>query len=229
MAEKRVWVTQSWDDGVEDDPRLIELLRRHGARGAFNLNAGLHGKARGGEWIHKGKTVRRLALGELREIYDAYEGAEVANHSLKHPWLTRVSPEEARRDISDGRKALEDLFQRPVTGFAYPYADHNAEVRRMVRETGHAYARATVVAGVSWPPADAMEWHPQVSFKSPDFWAEFERAAVEGGVFCLMGHSYEFLDEAMWRDFDAKLARLSADPRVRWATPREVFAAAPAA
>ena len=221
-----IMVTQSWDDGVEDDIRLIELLRRYGAKAAYNLNAGLHGPQRGGEWNHKGKTVRRLAWSELREVY---EGIEVANHTLKHPWLTRISAEEAWRDIADGRKALEDLFQRPVTGFAYPYNDHNPEVRRAVREAGHVYARATVVAGAPWPPPDRMEWHPQVSFKSPDFWAEFEKVAVDGGVFLLMGHSYEFLDEAMWGDFETKLERLSVDPRVKWVTPLEAFATLPPA
>ena len=36
---------QCWDDGVSTDVRLVSLLRRHGARATFNLNAGLHAPA----------------------------------------------------------------------------------------------------------------------------------------------------------------------------------------
>jgi len=33
-------IVQCWDDGVLDDVRLIEILRRHGAKASFNLNLG---------------------------------------------------------------------------------------------------------------------------------------------------------------------------------------------
>ena len=34
-------VTLSYDDGVEQDARNIELLKRHGMKGTFNINSGL--------------------------------------------------------------------------------------------------------------------------------------------------------------------------------------------
>ena len=39
-------LVRCWDDGVTTDVRLAGLLRRHGARAPFNLNAGLHGRER---------------------------------------------------------------------------------------------------------------------------------------------------------------------------------------
>ena len=39
-------VVQCWDDGVTTDVRLAEILRRHGAKATFNLNAGLHAAER---------------------------------------------------------------------------------------------------------------------------------------------------------------------------------------
>lgn len=34
-------LTLSYDDGVQQDQRLISIMRRHGLRGTFNINTGL--------------------------------------------------------------------------------------------------------------------------------------------------------------------------------------------
>ena len=39
---KRKALTLSYDDGVEQDIRLIENMKQHGLKGTFNLNSGLH-------------------------------------------------------------------------------------------------------------------------------------------------------------------------------------------
>src|SRR5579862_5713256 len=113
---KRIKVVQCWDDGVVDDIRLTEVLRRQGAKASFNLNLGAHAEGREG---------RRLAKGELRDVYD---GFLVANHGFTHPHLTRIPLEEAKRCIREGRDALEQHFGYAVTGFAYPYGSYDAVV-----------------------------------------------------------------------------------------------------
>ena len=35
-------LTLSYDDGVEQDVRLIEIMNRHGLKGTFNLNSGAY-------------------------------------------------------------------------------------------------------------------------------------------------------------------------------------------
>jgi hypothetical protein len=59
---------QCWDDGVTTDVRLVSLLRRHGARATFNLNAGLYRLKRQFGWRHGDTEVWRLARGELLEV-----------------------------------------------------------------------------------------------------------------------------------------------------------------
>jgi len=43
-------IVQCWDDGVNDDIRLTELLRRHCAKATFNLNPGTHKAERHGAY-----------------------------------------------------------------------------------------------------------------------------------------------------------------------------------
>ena len=45
-------------------------------------------------------------------------------------------------------------------------------------------------------------------------------------MFHFWGHSYEFTTETMWQEFEAKLARLAADPAVCWATNLDLFTTA---
>jgi peptidoglycan/xylan/chitin deacetylase (PgdA/CDA1 family) len=141
-------LVQCWDDGVTTDVRLVSLLRRHGARATFNLNAGLHARQRQLGWHHRGTEVWRLGHGELREVY---EGFGIANHTLTHPHLERLPMEVARSEIRDGRARLQDLFDQPVRGFAYPFGSFDDAVMQAVREAGHRYARTTRAAHAELP------------------------------------------------------------------------------
>lgn len=216
-----VRVTQSWDDGVHDDLRLMDIFRRHRATATFNLNPGRHSLERFLSWMYKGvKPVWKLSL---QEVKDAYRDFEVASHSVTHPHLEKLSPGQLEWELGDSRKILEDWFQRPVRGFAYPFGSYDEKVKDELRRQGYAYARTVKNVADVLPVADPMEFHPNVHFLSPNFWPAFERAKATGGVFYFWGHSYEILDEAMWRDMEDKIARLSADPVVRWINNIDLF------
>ncbi len=212
-AQGRVKVAQSWDDGIADDVRLTELLRRHKATGTFNLNPGLYQDYRSFGWRHGDKEVWRLGRSELVEVY---AGFEIANHSLTHPYLPDLSPEALDWEIQESRRLLQDWFRQPVRGFCYPFGGFNPTVKKAVRAAGHIYARAVDNHRSGFPPADPFEFGPFCRFHDPDFWTLYENAKTVNGVFCFWGHSYELIDEPMWIDLEHKIARISADPAVEW-------------
>lgn len=207
-------VVQCWDDGVTSDIRLIAILRKYNARATFNLNAGLHGKQRRIATRHKGTDVVRLGRGELRDVYD---GFTIGNHSLTHPRLETLEPEAARQNLAEGRERLQQIFQQPVLGLAYPFGSFNTSVMQTVRETGHVYARTTGSVEKPFPPEQAMAFHPSCHFLASDFNERYERTRSQpGGVFYFWGHSYELVNEAMWRDFETAIARIAHDPLAQW-------------
>jgi peptidoglycan-N-acetylglucosamine deacetylase len=63
-------VVQCWDDGVTADVPLVDILRRHGARATFNLNAGLHDAPRAHDWVYEGTQVSRLGWEDMRALYE---------------------------------------------------------------------------------------------------------------------------------------------------------------
>src|SRR5690606_7681890 len=215
-------VVQCWDDGVNDDIRLIEILRKHGAKASFNLNPATHGAERQGGHSEKwNKTIQRLARAELNSVYD---GFTIANHSMTHPWPTRIPLEQWRSEVVDARKILQDWFQQPILGFVYPFGDYDDSTAEVVREAGHVYARTTKNVEPGFPPADPMKFHSDRHFLKEDFWERYDAVKAAGcPVFYFWGHSYELCTEEQWTAFDAKIARISADPDAEWAELPELF------
>jgi peptidoglycan/xylan/chitin deacetylase (PgdA/CDA1 family) len=82
-------------------------------------------------------------------------GQEIGSHGMTHCHLTRVSPAQARAEIFDSKKKLEDLAGRPVLHFCYPYGDCNAMIRDLVAEAGYATA-TTTEPGLNHANADPL-------------------------------------------------------------------------
>ncbi|PKN35740.1 MAG: hypothetical protein CVU61_02650 [Deltaproteobacteria bacterium HGW-Deltaproteobacteria-19] len=212
-------VVQCWDDGVTTDMRLTDILRRHGAKATFNLNAGLHEKNRTLSFVYEGTEVRRLGRDEMREAYD---GFTIANHSLTHPRLDQMPVEAVRREIMEGRSRLQQFFGQPVLGFAYPFGAYSETVMDLVREAGHVYARTDRGVDDPFPPENAMSFHPSCHFLAPDLRLRYEKAKAHGVIY-FWGHSYEMTTEAMWEAFEETVRRISADPGSRWGELVDLF------
>jgi peptidoglycan/xylan/chitin deacetylase (PgdA/CDA1 family) len=74
-------------------------------------------------------------------------GMGIGGHTVSHPILARVDDETARREIADGRDALEEIVRQSVKLFAYPNgkpgADYTAAHVAMVRKLGLSAAVST--------------------------------------------------------------------------------------
>ncbi len=213
-------IIQTWDDGLVDDIRLTEILRRHGARATFCLNPGLYLQERSFGWFHDGREVRRLAADELCRVY---EGFEICSHSMTHPCLTDISPEQLQWEVRASREALEAIFQRPVLGFCYPFNAYNDAVVLAVRAAGYLWARGNQHLEKVFPPVDPFAFHSSCHFLDPELDERYRRAGEGDGVFFFWGHSCELNDEAKWEDFERLIARLSSDPGTRWSFIADLF------
>ena len=96
-------VTFSYDDGITQDIRLIELLNKYGLKCTFNLNSEL--------LSHKGILIRdnqRISHYKIHpsDVLSVYEGHEVAAHTLTHPNLTHLDDAEVIRQVENDRLNL---------------------------------------------------------------------------------------------------------------------------
>ncbi len=63
---------------------------------------------------------RDLMLDRNQLVQLSRQDWEIGGHTVNHPILSVLSPEEGRREIVGGKAELERILGRPVTLFAYP-------------------------------------------------------------------------------------------------------------
>ena len=133
--------TLSSDDGITQDIRLTELMRKYRIKGTFHLNSGLMGDR---DWlIQPGIDVShyKLRRDEIKEVYD---GFEIAVHTMTHPDLTTVPSSMAAWEISENKRDLEALIGHPISGMSYPFGTYNDSVLETVRICGILYSRTVI-------------------------------------------------------------------------------------
>ena len=107
----------TYDDGVLQDVRFVEMLNKYNIKGTFNLNSGLMENEF--EWIHeKGCVVKRLSKERALSLYN---GHEIASHTLTHSFMEDKNETEIMYELKEDKKNLENIFGREIKGFAVPF------------------------------------------------------------------------------------------------------------
>lgn len=104
-------LTLSYDDGVEQDIRLVDILNAHDLKCTFNLNSGLFSPD-GTTW-QPGAIHRRMTAAQALALY-GNSAHEVAVHGMNHPFLHRLPIAVATAEIIEDRKNLEAMFGHTV-------------------------------------------------------------------------------------------------------------------
>jgi peptidoglycan/xylan/chitin deacetylase (PgdA/CDA1 family) len=98
-----------------------------------------------------------LSWEEVSEM--SREGIQFGAHTVSHPVLSTLAPEEARQEICGSKRAIEAALHTTVTQFAYPVGrsvDFTAATKRIVQEAGLSCA-LTMIFGNNPPGTDSYE------------------------------------------------------------------------
>ena len=182
-------MTLSYDDGVRQDKRLIEIMKKNGLKGTFNINSGLYAPEDkvGGN---------RMSKKEALDLYLS-SGMEVAVHGLNHPYLDQLPENICTYEILQDRKNLEADYGCIIRGMAYPYGTTSESVVSSLKQCGIVYARTTRSTEQFAIPTDWLKLPATCHHKNPRL-MELARNFVENdfvanpGLFYLWGHSFEF-------------------------------------
>ena len=223
-------LTFSYDDGVTQDVRLIEMLNKYGLKGTFNLNSGLLGGKN--TLVREGVTVDHNKV-EREDVRHVYAGHEVAAHTLKHPFLPKIAEEcEIVRQVEEDRLALSELMGYEVVGFAYPGGgiNHDGRVADIIRRgTGVKYCRTTDSTHSFDVQGDLYEFNPTV-YHHVEWEALFDLGEKflamtpdRPQIFYVWGHAYEFDIRNEWGRFEEFCKMMSGAPDIFYGTNREIL------
>lgn len=215
-------LTFSYDDGISQDIRLVEIFNKYGMKCTFNLNSGIMNE-RGGFQIDE-LSITRMSPEGLAKLY---KGHEIAVHTSTHPSLTELSDEEVRREISEDKSALESLFGYEICGMAYPYGTFDDRVIAIAQECGIKYSRTVMDAVDFAQQENLMEFRATCHHRNPKLWELLDEfLAYEGdapAIFCLWGHSYEFDVNNNWELIEEFCRKAACREDIFYGTNSEIL------
>lgn len=222
---KKKALTLSYDDGVEQDIRLIDIMKKNGLKGTFNLNSGLY--AEEGTVYEPGRIHRRLTREQATKVYGS-SGMEVAVHGLTHPFLEQLPVNVCTAEIAKDRENLEEQFGTIVRGMAYPYGTYNDSVVSSLKQTGIAYSRTTISTWDFRLPEDWLRLTATCHHKDERLMELAEKFVKEpprykSWLFYLWGHSYEFEADDNWEVIEKFAAYTGKRDEIWYATNLELY------
>ena len=211
----------SYDDGVVQDVRFVELLNRYGLKGTFNLNYGLM-RSRF-TWTHEcGMVIRRL---DEDAVKDVYRGHEVASHTYSHTYLDNADESRILMEMGADKFFLERLVGREVAGYATPFYFYSDQMASCARHCGFAYARISEESNDYSISQDPYHWRGSKFHWDQDlmpFVKGFLETKQEMALCQLVGHSYDLDVLDLWGRMEEILRKVSAEPSVWAATHLEI-------
>ena len=220
------YFTMSFDDGVEQDKRVIALMKQYGLKGTFNLSAGLFGKH------HRLAKISRIPRDEILQVYD---GFEVASHGYKHEMFKYMSKAKIEKSLSQDIQELSDLMGYKIVGHGYPYDMHTRAGEAYLRNNNMLYARKVLGKGLQFKfPENPFKYIATCHFNAKNILELFEQfieaePVNENLLFMTWGHGYE-LDVGFRPCPEPQLeqifSKIAGQKDIIYCTNREAFEAA---
>lgn len=229
---KRKAITLSYDDGVTQDKRLIEILSKYNLKCTFNLNSAFLGL--NGELVRDDVHISHNK-NNPQDVKYIYDGHEVAVHTLSHPLLTGIKSDGAIiHQVEQDRIILSELCGYEVVGMAYPCGGQNFDdrVSEIIKNnTGVKYSR-TIISNYSFDRQENLyQFKPTVHhhaewdkmFEIGKKFIELD-AKDEDQIFYIWGHAYEFdIWPERWEQFEEFCKMISNKPDIFYGTNKEVL------
>ncbi len=217
-------LTFSYDDGVDQDIRLVEIFNKYGLKGTFNLNSSQYTPE--GTVFEPGVVQRRMTEKQVTELF-ADGVHEVACHGEYHSYLDSLPTSGIILDILNDRMHLEKQFGRIVRGMAYPYGVRNADTIACLKQCGIAYCRATGSSEKFDMPNNWFELAPTCHHNNPKLMSLAQKFVEYNKrrplLFFVWGHSYEFEMKQNWYTMERFAEYISGREDIWYATNIEIY------
>ncbi len=137
------------DDGYTDQLHEVAILRKYHMKATlYMINGGATSNwCIGANSKNAANCEPYLTWNQVREL-DRGGLITIGSHTINHPNLVILTPEQQRVEILGGKLELEKELGHEVTDFAYPYGSFNEISIEVVRAAGFKTA-VTTQAGIS--------------------------------------------------------------------------------
>ena len=213
-------LTLSYDDGVDQDKRLVEILDKYGIKGTFNISSDMIGKT--------GAASHAMDAEDIVKTYKP-GGHEIAIHGHTHPYLEELASNHAVYEVIENRRVLEKIWGGMVRGCAYPFGTYSDEVVEILKLCGIKYARTAAATHGFKMPEDWLRMpatchhNDDKLFSLADEFLNHKKQIRKPWLFYLWGHSYEFDVDNNWDRIEKFCETVGKRDDIWYATNIEIY------
>ena len=221
---KKKAFTISYDDNITQDERLIKKMEQYHIKGTFNIIPGWFSKE--DAVFPEGETYINVTEKKAKDLYDN-SLVEVANHGYDHQKSTTVPTMQLMEDIIKCRRKLENMYDRIITGYAYPYGLYNETLIQILKNAGISYARTVESTYEFHLPEDWLILNPTCHHAEPELMELADKflndtVADDSYLFYVWGHTFEFDEQDNWHIVDDLFEKVANKEDVWYATNGEI-------
>jgi peptidoglycan/xylan/chitin deacetylase (PgdA/CDA1 family) len=176
----------SIDDGCADDFRVAELASKYDIECIFYWPV---------EWNSLAYDNGYEPL-TYNQAYDISSTFEIGSHTITHRHLTRIPPEEAKREIADSQLILQDIFGIRISKFAPPRGYTND---LLTKYTKKFYEKQRLTKA-----ENLVHIHPESGANGNIGWRARYKILKDNGIKDIecWGHSWEFNKYNLWEELE---------------------------
>ena len=147
-------VVLTFDDSFEDVYlNAFPILKKYGFPASVFIATDFIGREQKNE--STGILFKTLDSRQIKEMHDSGL-IDFEPHTCSHQELTKISQEEARKEILDSRRIIEDGLSKKCNFFAYPRGKYNQDIMGILKENGFL-AALTVNPGRAGKNSNLLE------------------------------------------------------------------------
>lgn len=229
------YFTIGLDDGITQDQRVIEILKKYNAYCAtFFINTGLLGK----DWSMQVSMQEKKEVSHLRYTEDEiktgiYNGFDLECHSFSHSSLIGFDNNinELKTEINlDIQNITKYSGYKPI-GLAYAnggttYSEQT--IKNLLENTDIRFARTITETGGFRLPKNFMEWHPTCSVVNKNLLDIAQRfletePTDSDMLFYVWGHGYNLDSSDYWDEFEALIKMMAEADDIVLVTNAEFY------
>jgi peptidoglycan/xylan/chitin deacetylase (PgdA/CDA1 family) len=127
----------TFDDGFEDAIKTVPELAKRSLPACFFVTAGFLGQK--ASWWPDSSPEQGgyiASLEQLRQLPS--ELISIGAHTMTHPRLTELNEADAREELTECRRRLQEMTGHEVQLMSFPYGDFNENLISWCREAGYS-------------------------------------------------------------------------------------------
>jgi peptidoglycan/xylan/chitin deacetylase (PgdA/CDA1 family) len=196
LEKGKRYVAITFDDGFASTiETILPVITQKAIPATFFIPASYLGKE--ADWItdiDRRQRVGYIISADNLKLLSKHKDVIIGSHGMNHLRLTNMMDDEARKELADSKKVIENMTGKNVRMLSFPFGAYDDHHIAMARGAGYDYVftidpTVVIAAGdefvigrVEVDPADwhlefmlkvsgAYRWHPYVSRLKKRLWA----------------------------------------------------------